>query len=120
MDSETNIQELKDKVRKFCDERDWRQYHSPKELATALIIEAAELLEHFRWKSGDESQALLEDVKKRGQIEDELADIFYCLLRIADKHEIDLTKALNRKMEETAAKYPVEKSKGSAKKYNEF
>ena len=63
MDSETNIHELKEKVRKFCDERDWDQYHPPKELAIALIIEAGELLEHFRWKSEKESKLLLEDKK---------------------------------------------------------
>jgi len=120
MDSETNIQELKEKVKVFCEKRDWDQYHPPKELATALIIEAAELLEHFRWKSEDESKIILEDNKKRKEVEDELADVFYFVLRIAQKYDIDLTKALERKMEENTKKYPVEKFKGSNKKYNEF
>ena len=120
MDSETNIHELKEKVRKFCDERDWDQYHPPKELAIALIIEAGELLEHFRWKSEKESKLLLEDKKKLKEVEDELADVFYFVLRIAQKYDIDLTKALNRKMEENEKKYPIEKAKGSSKKYNEF
>ena len=120
MDQRTSIHELKEKVKRFCEERDWDKYHAPKELATGLIIEAAELLEHFRWKSGEDSKSLLDDAKKRKEIEDELADILYFVLRLSQKYNIDLTTSLYRKMEENAKKYPVEKSRGSKKKYDEL
>lgn len=118
-DFETNIQELKDKVRDFCDARDWDQFHDPKELAIALSIEASELLEHFRWKNKEEVKKIWEDSQKKEDIEDEMADILYFLLRIAQMNNIDLSEALDRKMKKNENKYPVEKFKGSSKKYNE-
>jgi NTP pyrophosphatase (non-canonical NTP hydrolase) len=120
MDSTTNIQELKEKIKKFCDDRDWDQFHNAKELAIAMNIESSELLEHFRWKKDKEVDEMFKDKEKRQKIEDEMADVFYFLLRMSDRYNIDLSKALETKMKENSAKYPVKKFKGSAKKYNEI
>ena len=120
MDHKTNIHELKEKIREFCEKRDWDQFHNAKELALALSIEASELLEHFRWKTHEETDNLFDDSLKREQIEDEVADITYFLLRMAQMYNIDLTKSLIRKMEKNDKKYPVEKAKGSHKKYTEL
>ena len=119
MDTVTNIHELKESIRKFCEERDWDQFHGAKELATALIIESAELLEHFRWKTREEVEALFEDEKKREEISDEIADVIYFLLRIAQRYDIDITKALESKLKKNEEKYPITKFRGSSKKYNE-
>ena len=119
-DQETKIHELKDKIKKFCDDREWDQFHGAKELATALIIESAELLEHFRWKNDKEVEELLKDENKREEIGDEMADVLYFLIRLAQRYDIDLSEALDRKIEKNNKKYPVEKAKGSSKKYNEF
>ena len=120
MDQKTNIHQLKEKIKKFCDDRDWDQFHGAKDLAVALIIETAELLEHFRWKSEKEVKTLFENPKKKEEIEDEMADVLYFLVRIAQKYNIDLSEVLDRKMSKNEQKYPVEKAKGSNKKYNEF
>jgi NTP pyrophosphatase (non-canonical NTP hydrolase) len=119
-DTERKIHELKEKVKAFCDERDWEQFHNAKELAIALSIEASELLEIFRWKTHEEVDALFKDPKKKEDIEDEMADIFYFLIRIAQKYDLDLSESLDKKMEKNNNKYPVDKVKGSHKKYNEY
>ncbi len=119
-DSKTTIKELKETVKKFCEERDWDQFHNAKDLAIALSIEVSELLEIFRWKSLDEIEQLFLDDKKRGKIEDEMADIFYFLLRIAQKYGVDLSRSLEKKMDKNKNRYPIEKARGSNKKYNEF
>lgn len=120
MDSKTNIHELKEKVKKFCEDRNWDKYHNAKDLAIGLITESSELLEHFRFKSEKEVEALFESPKKRQEITEEMADALYFLLRLAQKYNIDLTTELNNKIEKNGKKYPVEKSKGSNKKYNEL
>ena len=117
---EKEAAELKEKVKEFCDERDWDQFHNAKELAIALSIEASELLEIFRWKTDKEVQELFLNEKKKEDIQDEMADILYFLVRIAQMYDIDLSEALDKKMEKNELKYPVEKAKGSSKKYNEF
>lgn len=119
-DNERKIHELKDKIKAFCDARDWDQFHNAKELAIALSIEASELLEIFRWKSEKEVAELFKDSKKKEDIEDEMADILYFLVRIAQRYDLDLSEALDKKMEKNEKKYPIEKAKGSSKKYNEF
>jgi NTP pyrophosphatase (non-canonical NTP hydrolase) len=119
-DNERKIHELKEKIKAFCDVRDWDKFHNAKELAIALSIEASELLEIFRWKTHEEVDELFKDEKKKEDIEDELADILYFLVRIAQKYDLDLSEALDRKMEKNDKKYPVDKAKGSHKKYNEF
>jgi len=120
MDSKTTVEALKKQVRKFCEDRDWDQFHGPKDLAVGLITEAAELLEHFRFKSEDEARAYLKDPKKRKMVEDEVADTLFMLLRFAQMYDIDLAKALKRKVALNQVKYPVHKAKGSNKKYTDL
>lgn len=120
LDSKMKIQELKEKVKKFCEERDWDQYHSPKELTIGLVTESAELLDIFRFKSEKQIEEMLKNYEQREKITEEIADIFYFLLRLAQKYDIDLSSELNKKMAKNAEKYPIEKSKGSNKKYKEF
>lgn len=119
-DQETKIHELKEKIEKFCEVRDWDQFHGAKDLATALIIEAAELLEIFRWKNDKEVEELFKNSEKKENVEDEMADVLYFLIRLAQKYDIDLSEALNRKIEKNNNKYPADKFKGSNKKYNEI
>ena len=119
-DRETKIHELKEKNRQFCEERDWDQFHNAKDLAIALSLEASELLEHFRYKNLEEVEALFKDSKKKEEIEEEMADIFAFLIRLAQKYDIDLSEAFERKLEKTGKKYPIDKAKGSNKKYTEF
>ncbi len=113
-----SIEELRDRLREFARERDWDQFHTPKNLSMALIAEAAELVEHFQWVEGDKSHLLEERV--RPSVEEELADIFIYLVRIADKLGIDLYRAAGRKIAINARKYPADKVKGSARKYTEY
>ncbi|NTV50979.1 MAG: nucleotide pyrophosphohydrolase [Geobacteraceae bacterium] len=113
-----SLESLRDHLRVFAKDRDWDQYHTPKNLSMALIAEAAELVEHFQWVEGDQSH-LLED-KTRSSVEEELADILIYLVRISDKLGIDLYKAAERKLEINARKYPADKVRGSAKKYTEY
>lgn len=120
MDSERKIQELKELVKEYCEKRDWDQFHGAKNLAIALSIEVSEILEHFRFKSEKEVEELFQNSLKREEIEDEMADVLYFLLRMAQKYNVDLDEAFNRKMEKNEKRYPLEKSKGSNKKYNEL
>ena len=109
---------LKLALRQFAAERDWDQFHSPKNLSMALAVEASELMEHFQWLTEDESSALDEETFKL--VRDEIADVQVYLIRIADKLEIDLVDAVDQKMIKNKQKYPVEKVKGSAKKYTAY
>ncbi len=120
MDSKTTVHELKEKIRLFCEERDWGQYHNAKDLAIGIITEAGELLDHFRFKSEKEAEEMLKNQNKRDEVSEELADILYFVLRLGQKYGIDLTTELNRKMEKNAEKYPVHKAKSSNKKYTEL
>jgi dCTP diphosphatase len=113
-----DLDELRDRLRAFVAERDWDQFHSPKNLAMALIAEAAELVEHFQWLTEPESHRLSTD--KKQEVADELADVLVYLVRIADKLDIDLLAAVADKLERNAAKYPAAKVRGSAKKYTEY
>ncbi|MBW2970089.1 nucleotide pyrophosphohydrolase [Candidatus Woesearchaeota archaeon] len=114
MDKQTTIHELKEKIKQFCDEREWDKYHNAKDLAIGIITEASELLEHFRFR---ESEII---DKKREQICEELSDVLYFVLRLAQKYDIDLTTELNKKMVKNTEKYPVEEClKKEYKKYNE-
>jgi len=111
-----DLDELRQRLREFARERDWDQYHSPKNLASALIVEAAELLEHFQWLTRAESEAL--DASTREQVEQELADVLIYLVRLADRLEVDLLAAAERKMALNARKYPAERVRGSARKHD--
>lgn len=113
-----SLTELKQKLQAFVDARDWAQFHSPKNLAMAMIVEAAELVEHFQWDTEIESHQLT--VEKREQVGHELADTFVYLLRISQVLDIDLIKAANDKIELNAKKYPVEKARGKNNKYTDY
>ena len=112
------VEEITACIRRFRDERDWMQFHHPKELATALSIEAGELLEHFLWKTPEECSARIEE--QPDEIRDEIADIAIYLFELADNLDIDLVEAMKTKMAKNAQKYPVGKAKGSHKKYTEL
>lgn len=120
MDDTTNVTELKNKVKNFSEERDWDQFHNPKDLAIGIITESSEILEHFRFKSESEAKEMLSNKEKKQEIAGEVADTLYFLLRLAQMHDIDLTTELNKMLEKNEKRYPVEKSKGSNKKYNEL
>ena len=109
---------LRNKLRRFASDRDWDKFHSPKNLSMALIVEAAELVEHFQWLSIAESNHIEKDAKNK--IEEELADILLYLVRLADKLNVDLLGAASRKIELNGIKYPAGKVRGSAKKYSEY
>tara|TARA_B100000315_G_C14364142_1_gene489828 strand:+ start:352 stop:711 length:360 start_codon:yes stop_codon:yes gene_type:complete len=119
MDETTNILELKEKVQKFCENRDWDQFHNPKDLAIGIITEASELLEHFRFKSENEVEEIIKS-EKRKKIIEELADIMFFILRFAQKYNVDLSEELEEKIKKSALKYPIEKAKGSNQKYTEL
>ncbi|MBI2667724.1 nucleotide pyrophosphohydrolase [Candidatus Woesearchaeota archaeon] len=120
MDNKTNLQELKEKVKKFCEERDWDQFHNPKDLAIGIITESSELLEHFRFKSEEEIEKMFNSKEKRESISEELVDVLYFILRLAQKYNMDLTTEFNKKLEKNYKKYPIDKIKESNKKYTEI
>jgi NTP pyrophosphatase (non-canonical NTP hydrolase) len=119
-DAGTTVGELRARVLSFARERDWEQFHSPKNLSMALAAEAGELMEHFLWAESRDSAAPLADRRKREQIEDEIADVVIYALEFANIGGIDLARAIEAKLAKNAAKYPVEKARGSAKKYTEL
>jgi len=116
--TDQTLDEIKQRLRQFAKERDWDQFHSPKNLSMALIAEAAELVEHFQWLTEDQSSSLKPD--KLLEVREELADIQMYLIRIADKLNINLFDAVNDKMQVNASKYPADKVRGSAKKYTDY
>ena len=107
---------LRDKLRAFAEERDWEQFHSPKNLSMALMVEVAELMEHFQWLTEAQTASLSAEVKPA--VTEELADILLYLVRLSDRLDVDLLEAALRKLEKNAAKYPADQVRGSAKKYN--
>ncbi len=109
---------LRDKLRTFAAEREWDQFHSPKNLAAALSVEASELLEHFQWLTEHESSRLAQET--RGEVCDELADVLLYLVRLADKLDVDLVDAAEKKIAKNAKKYPAAQVRGSMKKYSEY
>ena len=112
------LSQLRDALREFAAERDWDQFHSPKNLASALSVEAAELLECFQWLTEEQSRNL--SPQQLAQARDEMADVLNYLVRIADKLDVNLLEAAREKIQKNALKYPVEKSRGSVKKYSEL
>lgn len=111
-----SLHELRNALRAFADERHWECFHSPKNLASALIVEAAELLEPFQWLGEEESRRLAPADRER--VEEELADVLLYLVRLADVLGVDLYEAARRKIAINARKYPVERARGSARKYD--
>jgi NTP pyrophosphatase (non-canonical NTP hydrolase) len=113
-----SVQELRERINAFVEERDWAQFHTPKNLAMAMIVEAAELVEQFQWDTPQESQQL--SPEKREAVSHELADTFVYLLRIAEVLNIDLIAAANQKIDLNAIKYPADKARGSNAKYTAY
>ncbi len=113
-----SLEELKHALRRFAADRDWGQFHSPKNLACALSVEAAELLEHFQWLSEAQSQDLGAD--QRAAVRLELADVLLYLLQLAERLQIDLLDAAREKLVLNARKYPVERARGSSRKYTDW
>ena len=113
-----DVKDIQTRLALFAEEREWDQFHSPKNLAMALSVECSELLEIFQWLSQDQSLDLPED--KRRQVEEEIGDIAIYLLRLADKVGVDLDAAVASKLEANAVKYPAHLVRGKAKKYNEY
>ena len=114
----TDLDDLKYRLREFSTERDWDQFHSPKNFSMALIVECAELVEHFQWLTNDQSKNLSDETLEEVRLE--MADIFIYLIRLADTLNVNLIDATNDKMKLNALKYPIEKSKGIATKYNKL
>jgi NTP pyrophosphatase (non-canonical NTP hydrolase) len=110
------LRDLRDELRVFAAQRDWDQFHSPRNLATALAVEAAELLEPFQWLTEEQSRSLPPETL--AAVEEELADVLLYLVRLADKLDVDLAAAARAKIARNGEKYPVEKARGSSRKYD--
>jgi dCTP diphosphatase len=119
-DSATTVAQLKDRVLAFARERDWEQFHAPKNLSMALAAEAGELMEHFLWATPDESRAVARDPARAARIAEELADVVIYALEFANTTGLDVAAAVEAKMAANALKYPVEKSRGRSVKYTEL
>jgi dCTP diphosphatase len=117
-DSSDPLRALRDALRRFAAERDWDPFHSPKNLAVALSVEAAELLEPFQWLTDEQSGALPPETRAR--VSEEVADVLLYLIRLADRLDLDLVACANEKLQRNAEKYPIEKARGNAKKYTEL
>ncbi len=114
----SDLRELTDIILKHRDERDWKQFHNPKDVALSLVLEAAEVLEHFQWKDKTEIEKYV--IEHKSDIGEELADVLYWVLLLAHDLDINLKAAFLRKMEINEKKYPVDKAKGTHKKYTEL
>jgi NTP pyrophosphatase (non-canonical NTP hydrolase) len=113
-----SIREITEKILAFRDARDWKQFHNPKDMALSLVLEAAEVMEHFQWKSKEEIDTYIVEHKK--EIADDLADVFYWVLLISHDLNINIAEASKEKLAEADKKYPVEKAKGTHTKYTEL
>lgn len=119
-DANTDIQSLKDRILDFARERDWEQFHSPKNLSMAIATEAAELMEHFLWQTAESSRKEVLTEPLREKITEEIADILIFAIEFANVAEIDIASAICKKMEKNAEKYPVSKAKGRSEKYTDL
>jgi len=119
-DDSTTFAELKSRVLAFARERDWEQFHAPKNLSMALAAEAGELMEHFLWSTSEASRMIARDPAKRQKIEEELADVIIYALEFANMTGINVAAVIETKMAANAKKYPVEKAKGRSEKYTEL
>ena len=116
--SAESLEQLAEHLRRFAEERDWEQFHSPKNLSMALLVEVAEIAEHFQWLTEQQSRDL--DAAKKEAVAQELADALIYLVRLADQLEIALLEAAEHKLALNEQKYPAEKVRGSSKKYTEY
>lgn len=112
------IKRITEKIKKFRDERDWMQFHDPKNMAVSIIIEASELLEHFQWKTKDEVEKYISENKN--EVQEEIADIALYLFELADNLGINLSEVIEKKIEKNATKYPAEKARGKHTKYSKL
>jgi NTP pyrophosphatase (non-canonical NTP hydrolase) len=119
-DRQFQLGKLQNHLREFAKDREWDQFHTPKNLSMALAVEASELMELFQWLKPEESISIMNDNETAQKVRDEIADIVVYTSRIADILEIDLEEAVWTKMEANAAKYPVDKSKGRSTKYTDL
>nr|PZN71078.1 MAG: nucleotide pyrophosphohydrolase [Pseudomonadota bacterium] len=113
-----DVREVREVLRRFAAERDWDQFHSPKNLASALVVEAAELLERFQWLTEEQSRTL--SAEEKHKVSEEIADVFIYLVRLADKLDVDLLEATHEKIAKNAERYSIEKARGNAKKYTDL
>src|SRR5262245_46663272 len=113
-----DVRRIQQALRQFAAERDWEQYHTPKNLATALVCEAAELAEVFQWLTPEQSAVAMEDAKQAEAIRHEIADVQIYLIRLADKLGVDLETVVDDKLAINASKYPIERARGNATKYS--
>lgn len=113
-----SLLDLRDQLRQFAEERDWSQFHSPKNLASALTVESAELLEKFQWLTDEQSRSL--DEQTLSEVKDEIADVLLYLVQLSDKLDIDPIEAAQSKMVANAAKYPADKARGKHAKYDKL
>ena len=114
----SDIKALQEKIIKFRDQRDWKKFHNPKDSSIALSLEAAEVLEHFRWQNKEEMEEYIKTHKK--EIGDELSDVLFWVLLMSHDLKIDVIKAFNKKMKENKTKYPIKKVKGRHNKYTDY
>lgn len=119
-DERTSLHDVKEKVRVFCEDREWDVFHGPKDLAIGIVTEAAEVLDHFRFLGGEECSQLLSDPGKRSAVEEELADVLFFVLRFSQRFGMDLSCALDRKLAKNAHRYPIDKARGRNLKYTEL
>ena len=119
-DSTTTFADLKGRVLAFARERDWEQFHAPKNLSMALAAEAGELMEHFLWATTEDSRKVVQDPAKRAKIAEELADVIIYAIEFANMSGLDIAASIEAKMAANAKKYPVEKAKGRSDKYTEL
>jgi NTP pyrophosphatase (non-canonical NTP hydrolase) len=113
-----NINDLTERILAFRNARDWKQFHNPKDMALSLVLEAAEVMEHFQWKNQEEIERYIKTDKE--SIAEELADVLYWVLLMSHDLDIDILDALEKKMKKNEEKYPVEKAKGKNVKYNKL
>jgi NTP pyrophosphatase (non-canonical NTP hydrolase) len=117
-DTQTTLQEVKDAIRSFTEERDWQQFHTLKNLAMAVVSESAELMAHFRWDGNTPGAEVMQDTRSAREIRHEVADVMLLLAEFANVAKIDIAEAVAEKLEINARRYPIDKSKGIATKYD--
>lgn len=117
MSDDDTLMKMQLAVRKFCTDREWDQFHNPKDMALSLTLEATEVLEHFQWKNEQEIKEYL--AQHKSEVADEIIDVLYWVLRMSDRLDIDLKAAFEKKMNENNEKYPVHKARGNHKKHTE-
>ena len=114
----SDIRQLIEKIRRFRDKRDWKQFHNPKDSSISLLLEAAEVMEHFQWKSAEEIKEYVKEHK--GEIGEELSDVLFWVLLMSHDLKLDIVKEFNKKLKKNEKKYPVKKARGKHTKYNKL